>query len=192
MFLKTLCHESCKAKKQTKSNFYPVYSRKSKKWKGWRKISTVSLFGWFSCLSFWRTNVVNTPAIIIYVSLITTQSYECREMRRHLLKALGYSTDDLNIHFQPYWENSLFMECHLTVNVLEHEVFGMYAPMCVHICKHTHIHTHSMHISHTHTLFNLKLQSNHPTWFCGHQLWKSISPLLVGINIIQIFKYLRG
>lgn len=31
MFLKTLCHESCKAKKQTKYNFYPIYIRKLKK-----------------------------------------------------------------------------------------------------------------------------------------------------------------
>ena len=40
------------------------------------------------------------------------------------------------------------MEHHLTVNVLEHKVFGMYAPMCVHTETHTHTHTQSMNISH--------------------------------------------
>ena len=40
------------------------------------------------------------------------------------------------------------MEHHLTVTVLEHKVFGMYAPMCVHTETHTHTHTQSMNISH--------------------------------------------
>jgi hypothetical protein len=136
---------------KVESSFYSIYSRKSREWVEWGKISNWHYFMFTFLLVVLKDKY--SKYFSCHYPLCLPHHYIVTWMQRtrvHSLKALGYSIWWPHALFQPYWENSRFMERHLIVNVLEHKVISM---------MHLYMYTHTPH-THTHTSWNCTSSSS--------------------------------
>lgn len=173
LFLETLCHKSCKAKNRNKIELLPNLQQEIKGVGGMRENMWRISFFFFFWLAFLSVILKDQNGehschyhvcLPYYYTIIWVQ-----RMRRHLLKALGYSI------WWPQYSLSAILgkltfrgappnsEC-----TRAWSVWHVCAYMCTHMQTDRQTDTHTRCTSHTHIIQVTTALSNHSTWFSCH------------------------